>query len=97
MEDIFDQQVAAGVVRRIGNLSPDARPIWGKMTVAQMLAHCNVTYELVYDNKHAQPKGFKKFMLKLFVKPLVVSEKPYKQNGPTAPEFLVKETKDFSL
>ena len=34
-------------------------------------------------------------MLKTFVKNAVVSEKPYKKNGPTAPEFLIKDEKNF--
>ena len=34
-------------------------------------------------------------MLKTFVKNAVVSEKPYKKNGRTAPEFLIKEEKNF--
>src|SRR5690554_3097669 len=65
------------------------------MSVDQMLAHCNVTYELVYDNKHTKPKGLKKFLVKTFVKNAVVNEKPYKKNGMTAPEFLVTDEKEF--
>jgi SRSO17 transposase len=60
-----------------------------------MLAHCSVTYEMVYENVHPKPAGFKKFILTAFVKNLVVSEKPYKQNNPTAPAFLIKDEKDF--
>jgi hypothetical protein len=67
----------------------------GKMSVDQMLAHCNVTYELIYENKHSKPNGFKKWMLKAFVKNFVVNEKPYKKNGRTAPEFLITNKKDF--
>lgn len=65
------------------------------MTVDQMLAHCNVTYELIYDNKIPKPSGFKKWMLKAFVKNIVISEKPYKRNSRTAPEFLITNKKDF--
>ena len=60
-----------------------------------MLAHCNVTYELVYNNKIAKPKGFNKWMLKIFVKNIVVNEKAYKKNSRTAPEFLVTNEKEF--
>jgi PHD/YefM family antitoxin component YafN of YafNO toxin-antitoxin module len=65
------------------------------MTVAQMLAHCNVSYEMVYTEKHPKPKGLMKLMLKLFVKQTVVSEKPYKKNSRTAPAFLITDEKDF--
>jgi len=45
------------------------------MNVAQMLAHLNVTYEMVYeDDKHPKPKGIKAWMLKKIVKPIVVEK-----------------------
>lgn len=65
------------------------------MNVAQMLAHCNFTYELVYETKHPKPYALKKLMLKLFVKGIVVSDKPYKKNSPTASEFIMVDTKGF--
>lgn len=95
MKNIFDKSVSEEIIGRINKLNPDSKPKWGKMKVDQMLAHCNVTYELVYDDKHSKPKGFKKWMLKTFIKKFVVSEKPYKKNGRTVPEFLVTNEKDF--
>lgn len=95
MKNIFDQQVADELVSRINKLSTETKPKWGKMAVAQMLAHCNVTYEMAYENKHPKPSGFVKLMLKLFVKNTVVNEKPYKSNSQTAPAFIIKDDKDF--
>ena len=95
MKNIFDQQVADELVSRINKLSAETKPKWGKMAVAQMLAHCNVTYEMAYENKHPKPSGFVKLMLKLFVKNTVVNEKPYKSNSKTAPAFIIKDDKDF--
>lgn len=46
------------------------------MSVGQMLAHCNVTYEMVYDDIHPKPGAFAKFLLKLFVKKAILSENP---------------------
>lgn len=65
------------------------------MSVGQMLAHCNVSYELVYQDKHPKPNPLMKFILKLLVKQAVVNEKPYKRNSATGPVFIIKETKDF--
>jgi hypothetical protein len=84
-----------GLLGRINSLTPKSTGLWGKMTVAQMLAHCNVSYEMVYTEKHPKPKGLMKLMLKLFVKQTVVSEKPYKKNSRTAPAFLITDEKDF--
>jgi hypothetical protein len=66
------------------------------MSVEKMLAHCNVTYELVYENKHPEPKGFKKNLIKLLIKNMVVGEMPFKKNGATAPAFLIKDERSFA-
>ena len=95
MKNVFDAKVTQELIDRTNKLQPKVHPAWGKMSVAQMLAHCNVIYELVYDNKHKKPNPLMKFVLKAFVKKAVVSETPYKQNGQTAPAFVVKEDKDF--
>ena len=95
LPNIFTKSVSDSVVQRINKLTVATQPQWGKMSVAQMLAHCNVTYEMVYDNTHAKPNAIVKFMLKMFVKNTVVNEKAYKHNSSTAPQFLIIETKDF--
>jgi len=95
MKNIFKKEVTEEVLTRINSLKPDSKPKWGKMNVAQMLAHCNVTYEMVYDNKHEPAKGMKKFFLKLLIKGVVVSEKTYKPNGRTAPQFLIVDERVF--
>lgn len=95
MKNVFNAKDSAELISRIEKLSPGSKANWGKMSVAQMLAHCNVTYELVYDNKHPKPNAFKKFILKALVKNLVVNEKPYKKSSQTAPEFLIKDEKNF--
>ncbi len=95
MKDVFNKSVSQELIERINSLEIDTKPLWGKMSLGQMLAHCNVTYELVYERKHPVPNGFKKWMLKMFVKNIVVGDKPYKKNSRTAPEFLMTSEKDF--
>src|SRR4051812_5222366 len=61
MKNIFEASVSNEIIDRINRLTPTTKAQWGKMNVSQMLAHCNVTYELVYDSKHAKPGGLMKF------------------------------------
>lgn len=96
MKNIFTKEVTNEVIARINNLTSESQPKWGKMSVAQMLAHCAVTYEMVYTDKHPKPNAFTKFILKLFVKKIVVSEKPYAKNGRTAPQFLISDERVFA-
>lgn len=95
MKNMFNAIDTAEIIKRIENLTPAAQPNWGKMNVDQMLAHCNVTYELVFEDLHAKPNVFKKLILKLFVKDIVVGDKLYKKNGQTAPEFVIKDNRKF--
>ncbi|MCK0145045.1 DUF1569 domain-containing protein [Arenibacter sp. F26102] len=97
MENIFNKKVVDKVIGRINKLNSKSNGLWGKMTVAQMLAHCNVPYEMVYTDKHPKPNGIMKFMLKLFVKQPVVNDKPYKKNSRTAPAFLITDERDFEI
>ena len=97
MENIFTEKSALKIIERINKLSPSTNAIWGKMNVAQMLAHCNVTYEMVYDNKHKPAKGLKKILLKAFVKPTVCGEKNYPKNSRTAPQFIIESEKEFNI
>ena len=95
VKNIFDKRVSDKTIGRINLLNPKSKPKWGKMTVEQMLAHCSVTYEMVFTNKHPKPSFLKKFLLKSFVKNAVVGEKPYPKNGRTASQFLIRDKRDF--
>lgn len=96
IKNLFDKNVSNELINRIEQLKPNQTPLWGKMSVDKMLAHCNVAYSYTYQpEKFKKPSAFKKFMLKIFVKNIVVSEKSYTKNGRTAPEFVIAESKDF--
>ncbi len=95
MKSVFNKVDSQEIIDRINKLTPSTQAVWGKMNVAQMLAHCNVTYEFIYDTKHEAPKGFTKLMLKLFVKNIVVNEKPYGKSSRTAPAFIIVDERVF--
>jgi hypothetical protein len=95
MDSIFVPEVTAGLIERINRLTADTRPLWGKMSAPQMLAHLNVAYEMAYEDKHKKPNPLMRLILKLFVKDSVCGDKPYKRNSPTAAAFLVTADKDF--
>jgi hypothetical protein len=97
LPNVFEKSVTDIIINRIQNLNLTTQPIWGKMNVSQMLAHSNVVYEMIFDDKHKKPNAFLSFILKLVVKKNIVSEKPYKQNGGTAPQFIIADNRDFEL
>lgn len=93
INNLFDEKEAEAAIGRINSLTSETQPKWGKMNVSQMLAHCNVAYELTYTDKH--PKPIQKFLTNLFAKKIVIGPKPYKKNLRTAPVFLVTDERDF--
>lgn len=48
MKNVFDPAVTAELIHRIEQLTPQSPALWGKMSVDQMLAHCNVAYEMAF-------------------------------------------------
>ncbi|OAQ42427.1 hypothetical protein A5893_04495 [Pedobacter psychrophilus] len=95
MKSVFNSNDTQELVSRINSLKPNSTPLWGKMNVAQMLAHCNVSYEMAFESKHPKPNAIMRFILKAFVKSTVVGEKPYKKSSQTAPAFIITDTRDF--
>ena len=45
MKNLFDVTVANQVKTRLGKLEPQSQRRWGKMTAAQMLAHCSMSMQ----------------------------------------------------
>lgn len=96
IRNIFTKVVTDELIARIEKLNPQTQPIWGKMNVAQMLAHCCVSYELVYEiERFPKPGRIMKFIIQLLAKSQVVGKKPYPKNGRTAPVFLITDEREF--
>ena len=94
--NLFDHAEADVAIRRIEALTPDSTPLWGKMSVAQMLAHCIVAYDMVYTGQFPRPNPLLRWVLRTMVKDKVVGLAPYPRNTPTAPAFRIKDERDFS-
>ena len=95
VQNLFEPAVKNEIVNRINRLSPQSKPLWGKMNVAQMLAHLQLPIGIAYGTH--QPKG--SFLLRL-IGPLFKSslwnEKPWKKGLPTDPTFIMEgQSKDF--
>ncbi|MHA6697451.1 DUF1569 domain-containing protein [Chryseobacterium sp. A321] len=96
MESLFEVKSAELYLERLKHLSKENRPLWGKMSSSQMLAHLNASFEFVFEpHKKKRPGLLKRQFLRLLVKPMVVSAKPFKKSLPTALDLKQKEEKDF--
>lgn len=95
VKNLFDPVAKQEIIDRINKLTPQTKQIWGKMNVAQMLAHVQKPIEIAYGTH--EPKG--SFLLRL-IGPLLKSKlwdkKPYKHSLPTDPTFVMTGLeKDF--
>lgn len=95
LPNIFTKEVSDEIIDRINKLTPESTAEWGTMDVAQMLAHCSVSYEYVFDNKYKKPGFPMSLILKYVVKKVVTNEEPYKRNSRTAPDFVVVDRREF--
>jgi hypothetical protein len=95
LPNIYDASVVEQLIQRINKLNNTTSPQWGKMNVAQMLAHCNVTYDLAFERKTSKNSFIMKWILKTFIKKKVVGEQSYPPNSPTAPVFIVADQREF--
>lgn len=93
----FDSSTTTAVLARLEKLNSESTPEWGKMNAGQMLAHLNVAYDMVYNPENfKRPNWLLRKVISLMAKKQVVSDKPYPKNGSTAPDFLIKDEKDFN-
>lgn len=93
--NIYSKEATETLVERVNKLNNTHAANWGKMDVAQMLAHCNVTYEMAFDQNFKKSSPFLRFILKNLVKKGLVNDQPLKKNSSTATEMVIKTSKNF--
>ncbi len=94
MKTIFEHDVRAGLIERIGQVSENDEAQWGKMNVYQMLRHN--TYWNRWIHGEGDFKYKQAFLGKLFgkiaLKRMIRDDKPFDKNVPTSDQFKVAET-----
>ena len=94
MKTLFDSDTHAEVMDRLGRLTPDARNIWGKMSPSQMMEHTARILDMATGRKPMKQVFIGK-LISPFFKKQFLSETPFKPNGPTGPDFKIKDRPDF--
>ena len=96
MKNIFDPADAESFVKRIDQLTPQSTPQWGKMNVAQMLAHCKTGLEVAQGEKSVK-RIFIGYILGPLFKSSFYNEKPFSKNIATAEIFKMQGEFDFDF
>ena len=94
IKSLFDNTAYREIINRVNKLSPDSQRLWGKMQVAQMLAHCKQAFKVPLTDK-PMPRMLLGSLLGWMVKSKLYNETPWKQGLPTSPDFVIKDLRDF--
>lgn len=94
MNNLYNRKDFEEVLKRLENLQPDAVRQWGKMDVAQMLAHLNAFLETALDKNPQRRMLLGRIIGKFFVN-RYVSEKQFSKNGVTGKNYIFAHTQDF--
>jgi hypothetical protein len=94
MNNLFNPTDFSQILVRIENLKPDSQREWGKMNVAQMLAHCNIAMETATGDKVLK-RIFAGRIIGSLIKKKVLDEKPFRKNSPTDKSFIFPDTMQF--
>ena len=94
MNNLFNQSDISQILERIERLTPDSQRQWGKMNVAQMLAHCNKSLETAMGQNFIK-RLFIGRIISPFMRPRVLGEKPFGKNSPTDKTYIFKDDLKF--
>lgn len=82
MKSLFDTNTYDEVLQRLNNLKAQSQRNWGKMDVAQMLAHSTEAFKVPLSKKKI-PRIFLGLLLGWMIKSKLYNDSPWKQNLPT--------------
>ena len=96
MKSLYQPEQATEIKTRISQLKPDSPRQWGKMNVAQMLAHCSAAMEMAVGDSNP-PRMFIGRLLGGLVKPRALKDdQPMQRNAPTAAILVVADVRDLA-
>ena len=95
MKNLYQPTAVEEVKQRFGRLQPDSQRQWGKMNVAQAVAHCSGPMEWAVGDV-SPPRMFAGRILGPLVRSrLLKDESPMGRNAPTAKSIVVADQRDL--
>lgn len=97
MKSLFEPTTQTEILDRIEKVTSSSEAAWGKMNVAQMLAHAAAGLEMASGMIHPKRVFIGRIIGSLFRKNYS-NEIPFQQNSPTSMELVtLGQLKDFDL
>lgn len=95
MKNLFEATAAQEIKQRLAILRPDNERQWGKMNVAQMLAHCSAWMEMAAGLTSPPRSLIGRIFGPVAKSKVLRSEEPVRRNMPTEKSLIVSEQRDF--
>jgi len=95
MNTLFEPTTADVLIFRLEKIQSATQPQWGKMNAAQMMAHCQVAFDVYFGEKKMK-RGLIGMLFGRMAKKKLFSDKPWPRSLPTAKEFIIADQRDLA-
>jgi transposase InsO family protein len=96
MKSLFESSAAEEIKGRIAHLRPGCERQWGKMTVAQMLAHCSAWMEMAAGLSSPPRSLIGRVFGRMAKSKVLYSKEPIGRNMPTEKSLVVSNEPNFA-
>jgi len=86
MKTLFDTKTTSETLQRIDQLQESTQPLWGKMTVNQMICHVSDPFRDFLKIRNTKPVT--PFIFRPLMKWMLLNQKPFGKNAPTVKPYL---------
>ena len=95
-KDLFTPATLEEVKERLARLRPDSERLWGKMTAAQMLAHCAASMEMAVGLTFPPRRFIGRIVGPLAKKAVITEGQPFRRNSASDKILIIREERDFA-
>ena len=89
MTNLFQAATAGQIKLRVQHLSPDSPRLWGRMSPAQMLAHCSASLQMAAGEIRPRRALIGRIIGPAIKRVIVRDDEPFRRNSPTAKELVM--------
>jgi hypothetical protein len=95
MKDLFAAATLEEAKQRVAMLRPESARRWGKMSAAQMLAHCAASMEMAVGMTFPPRRFIGRLVGPLAKKAVITEGKPFRRNSPSDKSLIIHDERDF--
>jgi len=93
LKNFFDPSVPRELLERLDRLGPESPRQWGRMDVAQMLAHCTAAMGMPLGDVPVKTSFMA--LVGWLYKGVITEDKPFRRGVPTAPELTMTDPREL--